>query len=914
MGVFVNSDYYNNNNNNNNMFNDSEDEYIRALKYVSRTEPGYTEEIRIDDVLVQTELARNLAFLKINGISDFFKREEIEDFNTIMADIISGFCNDGVILGYLITGEDTFLDLYIAINNEYLHSLKSSLLSYFPFIDIDSLDNGVSDIKRKIMERGSYGGVISGIPTNKMKGENKNFQIEKICKTMNGDKWGILVLAKAIDNGSVRNYFQKIMESLTHVTGKINSSVSTYGGVGSNIVDYGAKAYSEVLEKLLERINRGVSNGVWKTTAYYFTSDIICCNKLKNSIISVFNGEESIPSKVQCVDLIKENSAQNIIGNFISQFPMLKWELHMPSEKIIPNSELSRYRYQTALTSDEVGVLFEIPRKEYPGFHIEQFVEFEVTERRKFNNITVPEDEPYVIGEIINGREAAADSKNINNYKIKLGDLNRHALIIGITGGGKSNTSKNLLKTLYTKHKKPFLVLESAKREYWELRNIEGFEDLKLFTLGAEDSKAIPFRINPFEFIEGNNLQTHIDFLLSTFKASFELYPPMPFVLETSIYEVYRDKGWDIISSINNRTSDKFPVLDDLYFKVDEVIKRLGYAKEIESNVRAGLQARIYSLMEGSKGRMLNTKESIPMEKLLTDPTVLELEDIGDDDVKAFIMGILLVQLYEYRKTMVGKNKLIEHLLVIEEAHRLLKNVSEGGGANPRAKAVEFFCNLLAEIRSYGQGIIIADQIPTKLTPDTLKNTNLKIIHRTVMAEDREVVGKAMNMTDDQIEYLSVLKRGYAAVFSEGDTRPKLVKMPLIKSNHKYSRDEVLNMIKGKLDKNIFKTIYKETDNNIWCNNCKYRCIYGDIVDEKISKIKEKASFTKCLNYILNNYKSVTDLEKVINGMIENNFSESMNVHEKICFTMKILNKTGMEEDNKQKLINQYVRILKQEE
>lgn len=63
--------------------------------------------------------------------------------------------------------------------------------------------------------------------------------------------------------------------------------------------------------------------------------------------------------------------------------------------------------------------------------------------------------------------------------------------------------------------------------------------------------------------------------------------------------------------------------------------------------------------------------------------------------------------------------------MMIEEAHRLLKNVPEGGeGGNTRAKTVEFFCNLLAEIRTFGQGIIIADQIPTKIAPDTIKNTN----------------------------------------------------------------------------------------------------------------------------------------------------------------------------------------------
>ena len=38
--------------------------------------------------------------------------------------------------------------------------------------------------------------------------------------------------------------------------------------------------------------------------------------------------------------------------------------------------------------------------------------------------------------------------------------------------------------------------------------------------------------------------------------------------------------------------------------------------------------------------------------------------------------------------------------------------------ANPRGKAVEMFSDILAEIREYGEGFIIVDQVPAKLAPD----------------------------------------------------------------------------------------------------------------------------------------------------------------------------------------------------
>lgn len=186
----------------------------------------------------------------------------------------------------------------------------------------------------------------------------------------------------------------------------------------------------------------------------------------------------------------------------------------------------------------------------------------------------------------------------------------------------------------------------------------------------------------------------------------------------------------------------EYPTLTDLYKKIDVIVDNMGYHQEVQSNVKAALQARVYSLM--TKG-----------------------------------------------------NKKLSHILMIEEAHRLLKNVAKGG--NTRAKTLEFFCNLLAEIRTFGQGIIIADQIPTKIAPDTIKNTNLKIVHRTVALEDREAMGRAMNMNEEQIGDLSSLRRGYAAVYAEGDNRPKCVKLPQVRSVYDKRRTEVLTEVRAQV-------------------------------------------------------------------------------------------------------------------
>jgi hypothetical protein len=87
------------------------------------------------------------------------------------------------------------------------------------------------------------------------------------------------------------------------------------------------------------------------------------------------------------------------------------------------------------------------------------------------------------------------------------------------------------------------------------------------------------------------------------------------------------------------------------------------------------------------------------------------------------------------------------------------------------------FAGLLAEIRAYGEGLIIAEQIPARLVQDVIKNTAVKIVHRLPAADDREAVGATMNATASQSRYLVTLPPGRAAIFSDGMDFPLLVKV-----------------------------------------------------------------------------------------------------------------------------------------
>jgi uncharacterized protein len=140
-------------------------------------------------------------------------------------------------------------------------------------------------------------------------------------------------------------------------------------------------------------------------------------------------------------------------------------------------------------------------------------------------------------------------------------------------------------------------------------------------------------------------------------------------------------------------------------------------------------------------------------------------------------MGTLVIRVVEHLRlaARAGRGSGLRHVIVIEEAHRLLRARREGRAS---AHAVELFAAMLAEIRAYGAGLVIAEQIPAKLVADVVKNTALKVMHRLPAADDRELAGATMNLDDAQSRQVVSLEPGVAAVFADGMDRPIRVRVP----------------------------------------------------------------------------------------------------------------------------------------
>ncbi|HWD82436.1 MAG TPA: ATP-binding protein, partial [Kribbella sp.] len=405
-------------------------------------------------------------------------------------------------------------------------------------------------------------------------------------------------------------------------------------------------------------------------------------------------------------------------------------------------------------TGELLAAIARPPVREIAGVRAIEQVRFDLTPETPADGIP--------LGDVIDlaGRAVAP-------MTVSKDTLNRHAFVAGATGSGKSQTIRHLLEGL-SAAAVPWLVIEPAKAEYAGMAGRLG-SDTSVAVIRLGDPDAVPLSLNPLEPEAGFPLQTHLDLVRALFLAAFEAHEPFPQVLSQALTRCYTSYGWDLALSSG---ATQYPTLADLQTTARQVVDDIGYGAELAADVRGFVDVRLTSLLLGTPGRFLGGGHPLDVADLLQRNVVLELEDVGDDQDKAFCMGVVLIRLIEHLRVHRANSAGLRHVTVVEEAHRLLKATT---GPN---HAVELFAGLLAEIRAYGEGIVVAEQIPGKVIPDVVKNSALKLLHRLPAADDRETVGTTMNLDDSQSRAVVSLPPGQAATFTDGMDRPILIQVP----------------------------------------------------------------------------------------------------------------------------------------
>lgn len=473
-----------------------------------------------------------------------------------------------------------------------------------------------------------------------------------------------------------------------------------------------------------------------------------------------------------CGEAIEKGECQNVV------LPVGRYSILEPEWESFTEVVPERLKFWPTLFSlEEIAPFFRLPIL-YDGEYIELKKE------------TMPDLDHHgiYIGETV---------QKYRTY-ISLNNLMKHAFVCGVPGSGKTNTMLRIADCLWNNQEKkfdeyikrpvPFLVLEPAKREYRELALFD-IENLIIFSPNA--NTRFPLQLNPFEFPKGLTLSEHITRLRQVFEGAFPMQAPAPFVLDQSIEAVYYEHGWKA-SDIN--VGDKtYPTMTELYEEFEQQLLKTSYDGEIRGNIRSVLEMRIGSLIRREKKDIFDVDKSIiAPEEWLKYPIIVELEALGKETAN-FITLLLCTIIRETLKVnptegielKYGEDengnkvktlyKPLRHVIFIEEAHNLIAPQSQmesNQESNPKIAATECLVDMLKEIRALREGMIIADQLPTAMAMDVIKNTNIKIVHRLTSGDDRGLVGSTMAASELQLEQVATYMPGQTLMMYEGLLKP----------------------------------------------------------------------------------------------------------------------------------------------
>lgn len=543
-------------------------------------------------------------------------------------------------------------------------------------------------------------------------------------------------------------------------------SLSTTNGESIQL-SYENRAVKTLLDRIEEQIKRMRSCedfGMFDTCAYFAARDYATVVAAASAYKSLTRGENSSV----------ESSAVNVWDNvedikYIKEYLM---RLYHPEFLTVVNDE---HKYPTTaamlISGKEMAYQMALPKKSVSGVPVVECTEF----GREIVSLSESG------GNIPLGKIYHMHREEDTAVKIDAKSLTAHTFITGSTGSGKSTTIYKLLDELSgtrigdTDETVKFMVIEPAKGEYKNALAMNKKLDVHVYGTNPNVTKLL--RINPFKFPKDQiHIYEHLDRLTEIFNVCWPMYAAMPAVLKAAMENAYRSAGWNLVKS-ENKHGDIYPSFVDVALEVEKYINKSEYSDENKSNYKGSLLTRLESLTNGINS-MIFTADDMEDQELFDENVIVDLSRVGSSETKALIMGILILKLQEYRTACAkGSNAELRHVTVLEEAHNLLKRTSteqSSETANLLGKSVEMLANAIAEMRTYGEGFVIADQSPGLLDMSVIRNTNTKIIMRLPDFSDRELVGKAAGLNDDQIIELSKLPRGVAAVYQNDWIEPVL--------------------------------------------------------------------------------------------------------------------------------------------
>ncbi len=558
-------------------------------------------------------------------------------------------------------------------------------------------------------------------------------------------------------------------EELTELT-MLNQSVSMLNqGVSDrqvgNVSFANANRLSETYRYYADNKNRALF--LFNILIYGNDSSI---DAVSTRVMGQLNSSRQTSPNLQLVDLPREKVCNT--PEMLYPLPWLVSDMLLYSNRNVSiwnsgNISNNLYRFPFIITADEAANFFRLPigdNRVNAGFNVNETDKASKTYSQNIINA----------GQIEIGK---LKSSSANSIGFNLKDLAKHMLVVGTPGSGKTTFSVGLLDRLWKDYHIPFLVIEPAKNEYRAL--VQSIPELQVFTPGK--NYLSPFVFNPFVPPKNVRLETYKSTLKTAFAAGVSMSSPLDKIFEDTVNNCYSDFRW--LDTYTTDDKGRIFNITDFIKCFQETFDEIGYTGDARNIGRAGV-VRLKSLVN-----LFDNYYSIPIEDMLSKPTVIELAAIENSDQKALIIALLLLSVLAYvNANYVGEGGL-RNFILLEEAHVLLDSSSNGGegAADPAAIAQGLVKRMLAEIRSYGVGLAIADQSPRKVGIDIVALTDIKVAFRLVEGTDKEILADSIGMNENQIARLAKLKPGEAFLFFNKLDEPEEIITPDYRLNNQIS-------------------------------------------------------------------------------------------------------------------------------
>ncbi len=469
----------------------------------------------------------------------------------------------------------------------------------------------------------------------------------------------------------------------------------------------------------------------------------------------VYSGEK----KATALQLSRESCAKSIVvtwtsgANESSLYELCEAhskQLEGICSVIFPNAQLSRLdRASTSLLlSSPLAFALDQMQSVRPPFPSHQ-VAAPPPATLATPSITLPVPEPEMLagdGPFLGW--AYSNGKRIGPLSLSLNDLQRHIALFGATGSGKSTTAVSLAFRL-SYAGISVLVLDW----HGEHAGLTAEAGGKVFRPGAEEGG---LTINPLSCGGGKDIGFQVEFITDIFTQIFQFSAPQSYMFRETLKACYRSK-------LN-------PTLSDL-------IKELGLMpirSSWDHETRMALMRRLKAFTEGACGLAANGDDSVFRDELFKGLVCIDLSSLKDVNSRSIFANLLLKLLYD---RAVGRSIThLEHVTFIDEAQNV---IPPRRPEEPRSIGER----IIAELRKYGEGVVVITQFPSSISLEVLKNSAIRVIHSIRSGEDLKIIEDATAMTPRQTSILPALSIGEAVVnlpYRSSNIFVKVVPDPLL--------------------------------------------------------------------------------------------------------------------------------------